>query len=152
MKILTFIFSLLLVTSAFGLTSNERKVAEHAKSELILTQKSLQTSRQETQAAENDANAAQASADLANQKADAAVAQIKTDIAKFKGHWGLNAIAYGFKELFGHLLILAIILVVIGVLVTIFVPAARPIFSMVTSFFSMLWARLMSLFTPKPKP
>lgn len=151
MRTLCIICFTALTVTAFGLTPGERKVAEHAKNEIVLTRKALDLSRSETQAAETDAKAAQSSADLANQKADQATKQINEDMRKFKGHWGLNAIAFGVKELLGHLLILAVILVVVGVLITIFVPAARPILSMITSFFSMLWTRLMSLFTPKPK-
>lgn len=109
------IFLLCLVAStASPLTQSERKLTEHAKSELVLTQKSLATSRGETAAAESEAKQASDSAAEANTKADKAVSDIKSEVAKYHGHWGINAILLGLAELFKHLLILAIVIAVVA--------------------------------------
>src|SRR5689334_15529128 len=99
MKFATLFVWLLCASIALALTPEERKTIEHAKTELISAQKSGTTGQTETSSAGTEAQAATESANLADQKADTAVKQINVDMAKFKGHWGLNAIAFGFREL-----------------------------------------------------
>lgn len=62
-------------------------------------------------------------------------------------YWGLGAFAYGFKVLFRHLFIAAIVLVVIGGLLWFFVPAAVPFIRMIGAFFAGLFNKARVVIT-----
>ena len=162
------ILFVILAASCLALTPTERKLALHAKTELGQVEKERDAAKSELVQAQQTISDPQTSASAANQKAITAESQAKAEhdqlvkavsqnaamkkiVDQDKKWFGLGRIFYGLVDLAKHLLILVVILVVVGVLLTIFVPAARPILSMIGSFFSMIWARIMALFTPKPK-
>lgn len=137
-----------MVTSVLALTPQEQQLAQHAKEQLELSKKDGATASAETTAAKSEASQARQSATIADQKADVAVAQINADMKKYRGHWGLNAIGLGLKELFGHIIILAIFLILFcaGIwllrsAITVAFPFAGPIFKVIEDFVSGLFKK-----------
>ncbi len=161
---------LILCSSAFALTPHERQLVTKARDELRLHDQERDKAIAESEAAKQTAAQSAESANLAEQRAQTAEAQataehaqlviavgykVKADkLDSLNKHWGLNAVLYGFGVLARHILILIAVLIVLAILIgvgSLLLKTAFPWLAPIASLLEGLWAKLLSVFTPKPK-
>jgi hypothetical protein len=150
--------------SPSALTPRQRVLASQARQDVINAIAGQNKARSEADQAKTEATASFNSAQVAEQKAITAEAQVKTEhdnlvkavaqnasmrktVDECNRWFGAGAIWYGIKRLMVHLFIAIAVLVVIGILLAIFLPAAKPIIGLIVSFFTSILRRIAALFT-----
>lgn len=178
--IVSFVIALSIGGAVLALTPKERAKAQHARDgvEQGIEHNNLlgQQLQQANQSASDSATSAQQAEDRAltaekqakdqhDELVRAATenAYMRPIVKQVNSWWGVGAIIYGFKRLAVHMLILTAVLIVLGILLMVFVPAAIPIirlaFSTVVRFLeggevvvASVWSRVWAMIQFKRKP
>ena len=169
---------LLIASPAFALTSQERKLVQHAKTELdaaIAHGEALAKENEQSKIAAADANefavlAAKSALDATGKIAEAEAkakaeheelvkcatenAEMRSIVDAVSGPWwfpGGRAVLYGLKKSAISLLVIVVGLLVIFVALTLLVPGLRPVLGFVGAVLGRIGKGLLALLTRKGK-